>query len=101
MEQVLNNFDFLRKLSQSNCREFRKLINTASDSELKALSACLSLSKVVTFKKSPNALKFKKCANLKAFRKFAASKGKVFLPIITCVLSKLIQDLFYCIYDNV
>lgn len=101
MEILLNNFDFLKTLAKSNIRNFPKIINNATDEELKALSICLSLSKQVTHPRNIKPVKLKKRENIKAFRKFAASKAKLILPIVTCVLSKLIQDLFYYICDNV
>lgn len=101
MEILLQNFDFLQTIAKSNSRDFKKIINKATESELKALSICLSLGKEVKSISTLKKLKYKKRANLKAFRKIAASKAKLILPIVTCVLSKLLQDLFYCIYDNV
>lgn len=101
MEVILQNFNFLEKLAKSSPKQFSNEIKAASDSELEALFFCLSQRKHINPAHWSLCRKIAQRVKTKGFRKFAAKKRKHILPIVACILSKVLQEIFYYIYDTI
>lgn len=102
IDEILKYFDFIKKFSTSSHQGAENLLKEASHDELRALINCLALRTHVEnypLSKKDNIFIRKACRSKKS-KKYLKNKCRYILPLIACVLVKILQEVFLYIYDS-